>query len=295
MRRRSLLVSLGTLTTGCVSIGSSNGPTRSGSGESPRSPHEEYRITRFSVTTSSDEYVLRTAARYSVEGLAEKRAESDEPVVVVDVSEIDEPDARDAIETAIREDEWGSDGLPGGLADLLERVDLFTGVSGDLDYTHFGLRLFVSPEPIEFDATAIDERVSPESPGTLEFSLANTGDKTQEVSSGTIVPFGLLRAERTADETEFLLWRDYEEARCVEFTDVGILRCLVGIVTPVEPGDVISRRYEVLPPTTTRYPDRTAPPGPGTYRITDAIEYGVENGGIGSTLSYEVAFTLEPP
>lgn len=179
---------------------------------------------------------------------------------MVDVSEIDEPDVRRSIETAIREAEWDSDSLLGGLADRLERVDFFTGVSGDLDYTHFGLRLVVHPGPIEFEATVIDKRVSPESPRTLEFCLANTGEDTQEVSSGTIVPFGVVRAGRTTDENEFLLWRDYEEARCVEFTTEGIIQCSVGIgpqwnLARCSPDDTTSS------PTTTHYPDRTAPPG----------------------------------
>lgn len=294
MRRRGVLVFLGSLTAGCVSIASTD--TRTRTSEPSQSPPDAYGITEFSVATSYHEYVLRTVALYSAQGLEQKREESDDSLVVMNVSEIKNPGTRQAIEAAIRNEEWGSDSLPAGLADLVERVDFFTGAS-EATSPYVGLKLFDSPEPIEFDASVTDERIAPESPGTLEFSLTNTDDGTITVSSGSVVPFGVLWASRTAGEGRFLLWRNYKQDDPeIEFTDDGIISTLQEERTEIKPGESISRQYQILPATTTHYPDRTVPPGPGTYWVSGKIEYSEDNASISTEqeFTYDVEFSLEP-
>ena len=68
--------------------------------------------------------------------------------------------------------------------------------------------------------------------------------------------------------------------------------CAVGRLTPLEPGQRVARRYEVLPPDTGHHPGYTVPPGTGTYRVADSLEFSTENGAPETTLSYEVRFDL---
>ncbi|MFB6295714.1 MAG: hypothetical protein ABEH66_02600 [Halobacteriales archaeon] len=282
MRRRSLLASLGGLAAGCTGI--------SAPGTSTRSPYQEYRVTGVSVTTSNEEYVLRTTRFYTAEGIEAERAESEEPVVVRNVSEIDPPGVREAIETAIREEEWGSDELTDGLDDLVKRVDFFTGISTDWPYTHFGVELSRSPAALAFDASVADRRVSLGDRGVVECSLTNTSDETVAVKSGVIVPFGTLKAKRRTDGGEFLLWHDYEGYGDVDVSSDGVVAPLIQVQTPTNPGETISRRYEILPPTTTLFPELTAPPGPGDYRVSGRVDLVS-----GEDLAYGIEFTLEPP
>lgn len=255
------------------------------------------------MTTSTDQpsvkYVLKPMAFYSADAVEREREGSTESIVVMDVTEIEDPDVRHAIETALREDEWRSNTLPDGLAGLVERVDLFTGTPAGDARTHVGIELYRThpdrPPAIEFDASVTDPWVSPERPGALEFTLTNTGQESQEVFSGTVPPFGLVRATRTTGSGQFLLWRDYGEEGCVNFTDDGVAVCAIGIITELAPGETLSRRYEVLPSTTAHHPDRTVPQGPGPYRIRDKLGYSPGDGAPGSTLSFAVEFTLEAP
>jgi hypothetical protein len=215
----------------------------------------------------------------------------------VDLSEVENRDVRHALQNAF-EDEWRSNTLPDGLADLVERVDFFTGISTSETYTHIGFELYRpepnSPSPLEFGATVLDDRVAPGSPGTLEYTLRNTGNEVQTVESGSIVPFGLLWANRIPGAEKFLLWRSYDEDDPeIEFTDEGIIRPAIAQTTELNPGESISRQYQVLPATTTHYPDRTVPPEPGDYRTTRDLTYYAEQGQPESELSFEVDFTLE--
>jgi len=303
MRRRALLVSLGSLTTGCLSAPPGNPSANSPSDSSPSmtTSDAEYQITRLSVTTSTDQpsvkYVLKPMAFYSADAVEREREESTEEIVVMDVSRIDDPAIRQAIETALRDEEWRSNTLPEGLTDLVKRVDFFTGSPVGDTYTHVGLELYRlhpgRPPAIEFDASVPDEQVSPESPGTLEFTLRNTGKETQEVFSGTVPPFGIVRAKRTTRGGEFLLWRNYEEDGCVTFTDDGMAVCSIGKITELAPDEELARRYNILPSTTEHYPDRTVPPGPGAYLMSDTLGYSTGNGAPGSKLTFAVNFTLD--
>jgi hypothetical protein len=293
MRRRALLVTLGGLATGCLGAPLGSPSTT----ESPS--NVEYQLTDLSATTSTErptvKYVLKPMAFYSADAVERERDDSAKEVVVVDVADIEDPAVRDMIETAIREDAWRSNELPDGLAALVERVDFFTGVSTGATYTHVGLELYRlhpdRPPAIQFDASVTDEWVSSASPGALEFFLTNTGEETQEIFSGTVPPFGMVSAEGAGDE--FLLWRDYTDEGCVSFTDSGLAVCSIGVLTTIEPGEEISREYEVLPSTTDRQPDYTVPPGTGQYRITGTVGYSARHGAPGSTLQFDVGFTLE--
>lgn len=298
MRRRAFLVTVGSLATGC--LGAPSGSPSTTESPSPTSPsNAEYQLTGLSVTTSTErptvKYVLKPMAFYSADAVEREREDSAEEIVVMDVAEIEDPAVRDVIETAIREDAWRSNTLPDGLAELVERVDFFTGVPAGATYTHVGLELYRlhpdRPPAVQFDAYVTDEWVSPDSPGALELSLANTGQETQEIFSGTVPPFGMVSAEGTAGE--FLLWRDYTDEGCVSFTDSGLAVCSIGVITPLDPGGEISREYEVLPSATDRRPDYTVPPGPGRYRITGTVGYSANFGAPGSTLQFDVGFTLE--
>lgn len=295
MHRRALLATLGGLTTGCVAA-----PRGIGSSPSPiaRDADTDLRVTDLSVRSSTDrpsvKYVLEPSAFYSADAVERRRTDSEEPIVVVDVSEIERRSVRRAIETAAQQGEWRANSLPDGLADLVERVDFFTGLSTDETYTHLGLTLHRlhpdRPPAIEFGASVTDETVSSESPGAMELSLTNVGQDTQRIGSGTVPPFGMVTAEGRAGE--FLLWREYADEGCVSFTDDGVIVCSIGVITDVEPGETIAREYEVLPPSTDVHPRYTAPPGPGDYRISEAVGYSVGSGAPGSTLSVEVDFTL---
>lgn len=298
MHRRGLLAILGGLTAGCVGAPSTNPATTASPSHTP-SPDAEYHITDLSVSTQTEQptvkYVLKTRAFYSANAVEREREDSAEKIVVMDVSEIEDSKVRGAITTALREDEWRSNTLPDGLAEVVDRVDFFTGIPAGDTHTHIGLELYRlrpdQPPAIEFTASVTDEWVSSDSPGAMELSLENTGAESQTIGSGTVPPFGMVFAERR--DAKFLLWRDYTDEGCISFTDNGIATCAIGKITTLDPGERISREYKVLPSTTDLQPGYTVPPGPGEYRITDRVGYSRGNGVPGSTLSFTVTFALE--
>lgn len=323
MHRRALLAGIGTLSAGC--LGAS--PPESGDSKRTTTKTEtitrtacdgrteatattsaggtetgvEYRLTDFEVSTTTDgpsvEYVLETSAFYSGDAVEREEERTGEEQVVVDISEVDDPEVRSAIETAIRTGEWRSNTVPDGLSGTVERVDFFTGVSEDDTYTHVGLTLHHldpdAPPAVEFDATVVDDLVSPDSPGAVELELTNASDTTQQVFSGTVPPFGMVFAEAVDGSGEFLLWRDYEEEGCIRFSDGSWIRCDIGKRTELGPCESIARRYRVLPSSTGHHPAFTVPPGTGTYRIGDSLSYSEGNRAPESELSFEAEFGLE--
>ena len=326
MRRRTLLTGLAVLSTGCLGSPSSRtssnlSPTNSG--ETPTSTATpscesgtetastdssnesvaggEYRLSGLSQSTSTDhpsvKYVLEPSAYYSSDAVDREAEQTGEEQVVTDISAIDDDEVRDAIRTAIQTGDWRSNTLPDGLSDTIKRVDLFTGISEDATHTHVGLSLYRlrpdQPPAVEFNAAIIDDTVSEQSPGVIELELVNQSSTTQTVSSGTVPPFGMVFAESSKGSGEFLLWRNYEEEGCITFTKDGWRSCSIGKMTELQPCQRITRQYEVLPSTTTHQPKYTVPPEPGTYRITDSLNYYEEHGAPGSTLSFEVQFSLD--
>lgn len=326
MRRRTLLAGIGALSTGCLrsqSPQTSSTPSPTKTSETPTSTATpscdsgtetqstdssdesvtdgEYRLTGLSESTSTDRpsvrYILEPSAFYSSDAVEREEAQTGEEQVVKDISAVDDDEVRVAIETAIRTGDWRSNTLPDGLIEIVERVDFFTGVSEDDTYTHVGLSLYRlrtdQPPAVEFSAAIVDDTVSEESPGAIELKLTNRGSTTQSVFSGTVPPFGMVSAESGEGGDQFLLWRNYEEEGCINFTEDGWMMCSIGIRTELQPCQSITRRYEVLPSVTTHHPEHTVPPGPGTYRITDSLDYYEEHGAPESELSFEVQFSLE--
>lgn len=325
MRRRALLASIGALPAGCLGIspGSDDGtPTPSGSRSPTRTPVEtcdeptetptaepssrsepdgEFRLTDLSTSTHTDRpsepYLLESSAFYSADAVRREEERTGEQQVVREVSGIEDEAVRSAVETAIREGEWWADELPDGLAETVAEVDFFTGLREGRTHTHVGLTLHRlrtdGPPGLAFDARVVDGVVSPESPGAVELELRNQLRTTQHVFSGTVPPFGMVFAQAVDDPERFLLWRDYEDEGCIEFTDDGLLSCDIGIITDLEPCERLTRRYEILPSGTDRRPEYTAPSGPGTYRISDSVSYREEQRAPESSLSFEVEFTIE--
>lgn len=304
MHRRALLTSLGVAAAGCLdSAPSGTGTTdRSTTSHATTVPTDaEYELTDLDVSTSTDqpsvEYVLETSKFYSSEGVENEETRTGEEQVVRDVSEIEDSAVRDAIETAIDDGAWRSNELPEGLAELVECVDFFTGVTTGT-YTHVGLTLHRpdpdAPPAIEFDASVVDSTVEAGDPGGVELALTNASSTSRQVFSGTVPPFGMVFAEATERNARFLLWRPYGNEGCVNFQDDGSwIKCDIGKVTELEPGETVAREYEVLPSTTTNQPGLTVPPGPGRYRIADAVTHHEEMGAPESELSFAVEFTLE--
>lgn len=296
MRRRAILAALATLGTGCVSAPGSPGAVGGTDADT------EYRIGDLTVSTDTDtpvhRYVVKARAFYSADAVQRERDSTTEDIVVTDITDIDDPAVRDAIVTAADDGAYRTDTLPTDLRTRLERTDFFTGFAGDHTWTHIGFELYElhpdRPPAIEFDAELLDAAVAPHDPGTLEFRLTNTGATTQELFSGTVPPFGVVGVEEVDTEGEFLLWRPYTEQGCVTFTDRGVVVCSIGVLTEIAPGDVVRRRYDILPSTTDHHPDHTVPPGPGRYRLTDDLSYSTGTGAPESTLSATVEFTLDP-
>ncbi|AFK18295.1 hypothetical protein E6P09_05900 [Haloferax mediterranei ATCC 33500] len=331
MHRRALLAGIGALSAGCLGVSPPRANSTTASSAATETPNSttttahptatcdketetpstestgetetdaEYTLTDLTESTDIDrpsaKYILEPSAFYSSDAVTEEEERTGEEQVVKDISEIDDEKVRSAIETAIRTGEWRSNTLPDGLADTVGRVDFFTGVSEDETYTHVGLTLHRThpdrPPALEFNAAIVDDTVSKDSPGAIALTLTNTSQTTQRVFSGTVPPFGMVYGDATEDEGRFLLWREYEEEGCVNFSERGLAVCSIGKITKLQPCERITRRYEVLPSETTRHPEYTVPPHPGRYRLTDSLDYYETRGGPESTLSFEVEFTLE--
>lgn len=324
MRRRSLLTGIGVLSAGCIGPSPPRVSTATQTPENDETPNPtdaptcpgesettettdgpatggEYRLTDLTESTSVDRpsvrYVLEPSAFYSSDAVEREEERTGKEQTVKEVSEINDEAVRTAIESAIQSGGWRSNTLPDGLAETVERVDFFTGVAAGETHTHVGLTLYEfqpdSPPALEFSASIVDHSVSKESPGVVEFELANASQTTQRVFSGTVPPFGMVFAERVESDDRFLLWRNYEDEGCVRFSEDGLLQCDIGKVTELRPCESVTRRYEVLPSGTSHHPEYTEPPGPATYRITDSLDYYEEQGAPESELSFEVEFTLE--
>lgn len=149
--------------------------------------------------------------------------------------------------------------------------------------------------PIEFDAATTDPNVAPTDPATLELSLTNTGSHPQELFTGTVPPFGLVSADAVDHAETFLLWRPYEQEGCINIGEDRIVRCDIGHITTLLPGEGVTRAYDVLPSTTDHHPSHTVPPGPGRYQVSTDVSYSRGGDAPSTTLSGTVAFTLETP
>ena len=335
MRRRALLATLGSVSAGCLGTSAPHSSpstetksTSTSTKTATRTPiptttpascesasetstdhtemrpsNTEYEVTQLSVSTSVDQpsyrFILEPAAFYSKDAVAREEERTGETQVVVDISEIESAEVREAIITAIQSGDWKSNSLPEGLADTVERVDFFTGVSEGDTYTHIGVALHRlnpnAPPAVEFDAQITDPYVSPDSPGAIVYSLQNRSSRPQEVFSGTVPPFGMMYADYdgTGGESRFLLWRDYEKEGCFSRHEGGWIRCDIGQITRLKSCESITRQYEILSSSTNHYPEETVPVSSGQYRTSGSVSYSTGNGSPSSVLSFEVSFRLE--
>jgi len=320
MRRRALLAGLGAVAAGCTSgyradrdgdrtpgaptdastLQNCSTPTATATAAAPPAD-AEFRIADLAVEYTADgpdnRYVLEPSAFYSAEAVEREAAEPGPDPVVMAVEELDSPDVRAAVTTAIQEESWRADELPAGLAETVERVDFFTGASSGT-YTHVGLQLYRlhpdRPLAVVPEVRVTDPYVAPDDPGEIAFGLRNRASEPREVFSGTVPPFGMLHAEATPGRGRFLLWADYEAEGCFSRTDEGWLRCDIGKVTRIAPCEHVTRRYEVLPSTTDHYPDLTAP-RPGRYEVAASVGHSTEFGGPSTELSFTTGFDIQQP
>lgn len=116
----------------------------------------------------------------------------------------------------------------------------------------------------------------------------------QEVFSGTVPPFSVLWADASGDD-QALLWRDYTREGCVNFGEVEgeavMMRCDIGVTTPIDPGETIEKRYELRPGF-----DRDALAGDGfdaagRYTVAETLDYHRQGRGQGP--STQVDWTVE--
>jgi len=284
----------------------------------------EYVVEDVRTATTYDRpesrYLLEPSKFYSADAVEREREEADEEVVVVDIETVEDDAVRDAIKTAIEDGEWRADELPTGLAETVERIDFVTGLTENRTHTHVGVELHElptdAPPAITFDAAVADRTVAPGDPASIALWLSNTRKTPVTVMSGTVPPFGMLRAERddgadgedsddsddsdasdASDDSddEFLLWRDYEEEGCFSKTDEGWIRCDIAKYAEISPCESVVREYEVLPSTTEKYMDETHPPAAGTYTVTGEVRFGGRKYGDSSTLFYEVEVDVRTP
>lgn len=263
----------------------------------------EYVVEAVRTSTTYDRpearYLLEPSKFYSADAVEREREDAEEDVVVVHIDDVEDDAVREAIRTAIEEGEWRSNDPPDGLAETVARIDFVTGLTENQTHTHVGVELHEfpteAPPAITFDAAVADRTVAPGNSGAIALWLSNTRERTFSVFSGTVPPFGMLRAERGNDEGDdrFLLWRNYEEEGCFSKTDEGWIRCDIGKYTEVPPCESVVREYEILPSTTETYMSETHPPAPGTYTVTGEVGYGGREYGDSSTLTYEVEFVLK--
>lgn len=303
LRRRALLAGVATglaSAAGCVaSLDAGQAGTTDTTTSTVASPRsDQYLVTDVSASTEkvapTHEYVVRVTAVYSTEAFEK---ESGDPTAI-DVSEIEDPAIRDVVKRTLSDGPVKTDSVPDGLDAFLDRYDFFTWearTDPEDTATHWGIELYRlhpdRPPAVEFDATVVDETISLSSPGAIEFSVTNVGDRTEEIFSGTVPPFGVLWAERVERDGRFLLWRDYAEEGCVFFTDEGHLaQCDIGINTPVNPGERIAKTYELR-----QAAERTPGDGlaPGRYRVADSLSYSHGDGQRPSTVvDWQVEFEI---
>ena len=317
MRRRALLAGFVGLSAGCIGGRESGGsatsstvprvvasPTTSTSTGrptvTPKDDSNAYRIENLEISQETHgpkhRYVLASTAFYSKRAVEREDEQTNRDLVVESIDDIESKPVRKAIETAIQTGRWRSNTLPDGLRETVERVDFFTGVPKDDTYTHVGLALSEqdpdAPPSIEFGARVRDADVTPDSPGALSLSLTNVGSEEQEVFAGTVPPFGAVFAEAVDSNERFLLWRPYEKEGCISLDKKGMSVCAIGTTVPIEPGKTVTKRYEVLAPTTDIHPRYTAPPGSGTYRYAADFTYSRPTNSPNSKLSVELQFDL---
>ncbi|WP_458191241.1 hypothetical protein [Haladaptatus sp. NG-WS-4] len=99
---------------------------------------------------------------------------------------IDNREHRETLQTILQEGEIWTDDIPTGLAELIEETDFFTWEAGTNDvWTHIGVVLYRrspdTPSALAITAELKNERVTPESPGAIEFRVTNRSDEERVI------------------------------------------------------------------------------------------------------------------
>lgn len=292
MRRRAVLASASLALLG----GCARAPTGG----------QEFAVTDFNVSSEKvappNRYYLRITAVYSTDAV--EREEGDP--VITDVSEIDDPEHRAAVEAVLSEGRVWRGAIPQGLRELTERVDFFTWeakTDPDDTATHWAITVYRAHpdrEPVvEFSAELLEDHVAPDEPGAITFSLSNTGEHTQAVFSGTVPPFSVLWADGPGSDDRALLWREYAAEGCVTFGEMGgeaeMMTCDIGVTTPIQPGETIERRYELRSGFDREAISDNAFDAPGTYTVVETLSYHRHREDLGprTEVDWSVTFDLE--
>jgi|GEM_PF-1973737 len=303
MRRRALLSAVASATAlaaGCTSAptaGDTATTTRAVSVPEP-GPDADLAITELSVETEktapTHEWYLRIEGVYSTDAVDRN---FDDPTVV-DVSDIEDEAVRESVERILDEGKVWVDEIPDGLREFVDSTDLVTWAADtDADdvATHWTLGVYDAHpdrDPVlEFGVSVLDSGIG-EDPAELEFTVENTGDAEQSIFGGVVRPFGIPRVHRPGepDGASFLLWQDYESIDGLSVTADRITKNAIGTMTPVAPGETLTRTYTIDP----SKPQCDAI-GPGEWVYEDILEYTQSRGpqGPGATVDYRVEFTIE--
>lgn len=312
MRRRALLsavASAAALAAGCTSAPATDAsstttpePTTTGTTERSTvpepSPDADLAISDLSLETAktapTKEWYLRIQGVYSTDAVGRH---FDDPTVV-NVADIEDDDVRETVKRILNEGKVWVDEIPDGLQAFVDSTDLVTwgGATNPGDTaTHWSLAVYDAHpdrDPVlEFDVDVLDSGIG-DAPAALEFAVTNTGDVEQSIYGGAVAPFGIPRVHHPGapDGASFLLWQDYESNDDVGVSDGRVVKNAIGTMTPVAPGETLTRTYTL---------DPTKPQcdaiGPGEWVYEDTLEYS-PNGDIqgpGETVEYRLEFTIE--
>lgn len=310
MRRRTVLATAGAaFLAGCLGSSSGNdSPSTSADGTTTDAlagsgaSGERFAVSEFEVSTTkvapTEQYYLRITHVYSTDAVEREEGEQ----TIRDVSAIDDPALRSSVKAILSEGKIWRAEIPSGLRALTERVDFFTwdaNTDPEDTATHWGIDVYRARpdrEPVvELDAELVDDRVAPDDPGVIAFSLTNTGDHAQEVFSGTVPPFSVLWADASGDDDRALLWRDYTREGCVNFGEVDgeavMSWCAIGITTPIDPGETIEKRYELRPGFDHEALANYGFDAPGRYTVAETLDYHLQGQNQGP--STQVDWTVE--
>jgi len=261
-------------------------------------PDADLAITDFAVgtekTAPTREWYLRIEGVYSTDAVGRH---FDDPEVV-DVADIEDADVREAVKRILDEGKVWADEIPDGLREFVDSTDLVTWEAdrdtGDIA-THWTLAVYDAHpdrDPVlDFDVRVLDSGIG-DGPAELAFSVANTGGVEQSVYSGVVRPFGIPRVHHPGapDGASFLLWHEYETIDGLSVTEDLVTKNAIGMMTPVEPGETLTRTYTLDPSK-----PQCGAIGPGEWVYEDTLEYSQtgEPQGPGATVEYRLDFTIE--
>jgi hypothetical protein len=114
--------------------------------------------------------------------------------------------------------------------------------------------------------------------------VTNRSDEERVILSGPSPPLSVLWAEADSDDRSFLLWGEYASSGHISFRDGELEVNSVGIGTRIEPGETITRTYEIRAGT-----DGGAP---GDYVISETLTSRLAEEPPSEAIEWTVGFTL---